>query len=322
MLIVHDRRKRDADAAQCIVSRIELLVPKIEQTAERTAGDVASDVDRTALCPHRDAEAGRIERILHGRDFVGDRAEHERLAVADEHVHRAAVLLHGVDRHLLRELIEQLIALIHQIVRRLTAGTGKARLDVRVDIRDALRERIDLLYFAAQAEAHFIVHVLQARIEILQALLQRLRLAQKDLASRNRSRRVRDALECIHEFLQRRRKPVRRVAEHIVETFGIRCVNVEPLQAARGTASLQGNEVVIHPPHGVDADALPDPAIAVRLCWARAKLDALAAIARRVDVRDIVARRIERALKREQTGYARSEKISHGCSAPSLGCRL
>src|SRR5690606_16600793 len=54
VLTVHDRRKRDTDPAQRVVRRIELLAPKIEQTAERAAGDVARDVDRPSLRAHRD----------------------------------------------------------------------------------------------------------------------------------------------------------------------------------------------------------------------------------------------------------------------------
>ena len=95
------------------------------------------------------------------------RAEHQRLAAADEHVDGAAVLLHGVDGNLLRQLVEQAVALIEQVVRRLPAGAGDARGDLVVQPRDALRERVDLGHFALDARIDLVADLVQARVEEL-----------------------------------------------------------------------------------------------------------------------------------------------------------
>ena len=120
--------------------RIELFAAEIQQAAERAAGNVATDVHRAARCLQGNRELRGIERILDRRELVHVRAEHERLAAADEHVDGAAVLHHGVHGDLLRELVEQAVALIEQVVRRLPAGAGDARRNLVVQARDALRD--------------------------------------------------------------------------------------------------------------------------------------------------------------------------------------
>ena len=169
-----------------------------------------------------------------------------------------------------RQLVEQAVALIEQVVRRLPAGAGDARRDLVVQPRDALRDRVDLGHFALDARIDLVADLVQARVEALQALLQGIGLAQQDLARGNRGRRVRDALERVDELLQRRGQAVRRIAEQVVEALGIGSVDVEVLEAAGGRARLRGDEVVVDALRGLDFDALPDPAVAVGLRRTRA----------------------------------------------------
>ena len=72
--------------------------------------------------------------------------QHQRLAVADEDVHRAIAVGGGRDAHQLRQIRHQLIALIEQIIRRLAAAVCRAHDDLLVQSsRSDVPMRIDLL---------------------------------------------------------------------------------------------------------------------------------------------------------------------------------
>ena len=102
-----------------------MFAAEIQQAAERAAGNVATDVDRAArrLQGNRELRRNRTDPAI-VVSWFDVRTDHERLAAADEYVDRAAVLPHGVHGDLLRELVEQAVALIEQVVRRLPAGAG------------------------------------------------------------------------------------------------------------------------------------------------------------------------------------------------------
>ncbi len=45
MLSIHHARERDADAAQCVMRRIQHLRAKVQCTAQAAAGKVLADID-------------------------------------------------------------------------------------------------------------------------------------------------------------------------------------------------------------------------------------------------------------------------------------
>ena len=63
-------------------------------------------------------------------------ADHQRLAIADEYVHRVVVGLDHADVHMRRQLVDHAIALVEQVVRRL-AGLRLAVGDLIVQLGDA-----------------------------------------------------------------------------------------------------------------------------------------------------------------------------------------
>ena len=105
--------------------------------------------------------------------------------------------------------------------------------------------------------------------------------------------------------------------EHVVERLRERAERLGALKAARGRAQLVGNDVVGETP--VERDLTPVPIISLpsRSDGALDELDALPAVARRARVRDVVGRRRQRALLREQCGQADS-LVGPSCAAPYL----
>ena len=127
MLRVHLRGDGERDAAELIARRIQHLAAPVEQAAERAAGDTARDVDRAA--PVSAARAACVpDRAdpLRG-DLSTPGAEHQRLAIADEDVERAIAFGDHGDAHLGGQLVDELVALIEQIVGRLAGSAGWPR---------------------------------------------------------------------------------------------------------------------------------------------------------------------------------------------------
>ena len=75
--------------------------------------------------------------------------EHQRLAGADEHIQRGLAFGDHGDAHLRRKLVDELVALIEQVVGRM-AGLLNGSGNVAVQARDALCEHIDFTGLADQ----------------------------------------------------------------------------------------------------------------------------------------------------------------------------
>src|SRR5690606_6424012 len=106
-------------------------------------------------------------------------------------------------------------------------------------------------------------------------------------------------LERIRELLQRRGESGRRAAEQIVDALRLGRERLEASQAAAGATHLLRKQIVVHPAHAADFDAATQPAVSIRMRRTRGELRALPAITLGPDVRDVVARYIERSLKRQ-----------------------
>jgi len=115
--------------------------------AERHAPPVERPPLRLAV--FRRAGAFRIERIGRDRDLRWLVSQYQRLSVADEHVDRRSVGGDGRDAYLLRQLTDELVALIKQVVGRLPALL-KRDGDVVVEPGDTLGERRDFLRLDAE----------------------------------------------------------------------------------------------------------------------------------------------------------------------------
>ena len=107
------------DAAELVARRIEHLAAPVEQSAERAAGDHArqmSTVPPPAVL-QRQQRAFRVERIDLGGDLRRVDAEHQRLAIADEYVERRIAFGDHGNADLARQLVDERVALVEQIVR-------------------------------------------------------------------------------------------------------------------------------------------------------------------------------------------------------------
>src|SRR6185312_1452934 len=95
-----------------------------QEAPELPTADLRSDLGgRTAAtAPDGDAELRGIVGAGDGLQGGGCPAYHQRLAGADIDVHGAVAFRDGLDRHVLAQLGDELIALVHELVRRLAVG--------------------------------------------------------------------------------------------------------------------------------------------------------------------------------------------------------
>jgi hypothetical protein len=147
-------RQAHGHLAERVARRVEHVVAEGEQPAQLAARHVAGDVDRPRRRAQRDPDARCVERI--GRRGERGRlvAEHERLARADEDVQRTVVLGHRADGYPGRQLVDQQVALVEQVVRRLPRATHRSD-DLLVEVGDRGRERVHLVHRGADALVQF-----------------------------------------------------------------------------------------------------------------------------------------------------------------------
>src|SRR5690606_24727303 len=112
MLLVHYIVQRHADAANGVARRIEHFRAEPEQAAKAATRDGAGDIDGTYARLHRQSLARRIVRIGSRHHASRIVAHHQRLTVADEYVHLVVVGGDDADVHMLRQFIQQAIALV------------------------------------------------------------------------------------------------------------------------------------------------------------------------------------------------------------------
>ncbi len=151
-----------------------------EESAQAATADIGGDVRRVAAANDSYIVLGSVVRVLKRSQLLRGAAGHQRLSGADVHVERAIALPGGIDRHVLAELIDQAVALVHQIVRRLAAGETGGNLPVEGG--DAARQTIDLADVAPDLLLDACAVGGELRAVVLHLLHERLRLAERNLA--------------------------------------------------------------------------------------------------------------------------------------------
>jgi hypothetical protein len=295
MLGIHLVRDGEADAPELVARRLEHFAAPVEQAAEGAARDCARDVHGARGGSQCELHAFGIERIGDRRDFRSSGAEHQRLAVADEYVDRAGAFGDRGHAHLGGDLVDQAVALVEQVVRRL-AGILGGNGDFAVETGDALRQQGHLARFAGEARIDVGGHLAQPPVVILQPLRERAALRQQHLAGGNGSGRARYFAQGVGIGLQRSSETVGRVAQHVVEPLGLRRECVEAREIPAAAAALGGQELIIDAPHLARVHAVADPARADHGGLARREFGTLPAVTGRRDVRDVVGRGVQRTL--------------------------
>ncbi len=315
MLRVDLRGHGQGDASELVARGIQHFATPVEQAAQRAARNTARDVDRAAGGLQRELQARGIERILHRRDGGGRGAQHQRLTIADENVERGIALGHHGHAYLGGQLIDELIALIEQVVGRLS-GLLDGHRDIAVQACHALRQHGDFAGLDGQPRIHVGGHFAQPRVVTLQAVDQRPALREQHLAGRNGARCAGDFVQRVGVTLHRGAETVGGIAEQIVETLGLRSEGFETCKRAAGAAGLLREKLVVHAPHLRRVDSAADPVGSIGLRRARFKFNALAGVTLRRDVCDVVGGRVQRALQGAQTRQTCPEHVSH-CSSSS-----
>ncbi len=207
------------------------------------------------------------------------------------------------------ELRDELVALIEQIVRRLS--TARSQIDLAVQLRDVLRYRGDVLGGRADALVELPAQGLQRAVISLQLTGQCLCLRKDDLARCRGRGRVRHVLHGVRKRLQSRGKSGFRVREHIVDARGIGCELVGALIGGAGRSDLSGQVIAVHALDRIDAHTAADEAVPELLRGIGDEISRLTAVSRRRNVRDVLARDVEGALERLQGRDAVGKKITH-----------
>ena len=229
-------------------------------------------------------------------------ADDQWLSTADKYIHRTVVLHDRGNSHQLRKLVEQVVAGIQQIVRRLAASPIAGQLDIRVQARDAGGNAVDLTDRGANLVVGVLLQRVQPQARLAEAVCQRAHLGHQQLAGRQRCRIVGDILPGPEKTAQRGCDSGVRVPENIVDLTGEPGKRLEPPQLHLLTAQLVHGELVEGTPYRHRVHAVADETIAIGRGLSRRQFDTLPAVAVRIRVGDVVARGGDGALRREQTG--------------------
>ncbi len=134
------------------------------RAAERAAGDAAGDVDRRAArALEADGVPAGIVRIGGRDDRRRFLADDERLAAADEHVDLAVALFDRADVDVLRELVDEQVALVEQVVGRLVGARVRGG-NLVVEVGNALRERRDFGRLAGDRAFDLLAELAELRV--------------------------------------------------------------------------------------------------------------------------------------------------------------
>src|SRR6185437_39691 len=167
---------------------------------ELAATDLGSDVGGSAAAAaDGDAELRGVIGTLDGAHLRRITAGHERLAGADVDVHRAVALGSGVYRYVPAQLVDELVALVHQLVGRLAGGGSGG--DLPVERGNVAGDAVDLRDIAPQLCLELRAELRDLRIVGGELLCERLRLVEQRLAGRARGGCIGDGLQRIDEAL-------------------------------------------------------------------------------------------------------------------------
>ncbi len=180
-----------------------------------------------------------------------------------------------------------------------------------IHLGELLAERRDAVGRGRHARAHFVGELGQPLVHRLETRHEIARLAEQRLTRRGRRRVVADVLQRIREPLQRSGQARLGPGEQVVERFSERDERLGAVEAARRRAQLVCKNLIAETPRRRNVDAGAEVSLTQALGLALRQLDALTAVAGRARVRDVVRRRRQCALLREQRGKTDVQQVRH-----------
>ncbi len=229
----------------------------------------------------------------------------ELLAAADEQADAVVVLGDRGHADHLGELAHRFVARVQQIVGH---GPGGFRLgDGIVVLGHALAEIVHLRGQGTQLLVDQAVLLVQLVVEGIEGLAQALRLGQHRLARLGRGRVLRSGLQGGKETLHRRADPGGVIRQQRVELVDLAQESVQLAVLAGGVAQLAGEEVAGQAAHVDDLAARAHVAGTAELRDPGLLDGILAAVARRLDVGDVVPGDSQPGLAGAEAGQAYRE---------------
>ena len=246
---------------------------------------------------------------------VDSLARQQRLAAGSQRDIELVALLVGGDAHQLVQFGNGLVALVHQVVGRLAAGLGAGSRNLLVQVIDAGQVVVGLFDHGAnlgvQAQA-LVLHFLVGRTDLGR---QAVGLAQHVRARGRVGGRIGGRVHAGEEARKRRRDADGAIREQVVDLRNLIELRLQLGAAALRADQLLVQEAVVAAHDGVHLDAAPDEAVAGGLGAGGRGHDALAVVADRGGVVDIVAGRGDARLRSVQTAQRQFIQI-HADIAP------
>ena len=239
-------------------------------------------------------------------------ADDQRLARSHEDVHRAVVLHRRRHRNSFRQLPDEEIPLIEQVIGRLPdAATGQH--DVIIDLRDRLGQPIDVVDRDPDTMIHLFIELAESIVERVEPLHRPAGFAEDRLSRRDRRRVIRDVLNSVEESLHTVTQSRQRIGDEAVDLCGECTQDVEAAVTGERVAELLIEHGVVDPLDRGYLRATANESEAAALAAARRELGNLAAVTGRIRIRDIVTGHLQGPLECEHTGQAGREKVRHQC---------
>ncbi len=232
-------------------------------------------------------------------------ANHQRLTAADENVEAAVILRDNGHADIARQLADGFIAGIEQVVRLLTVGRRDGNRFVQT--ADAARQTIDLVGHCGHLLVGEIVLLGEPVIDRVEAPGQAFCLRQDQLACRDVRRIFGSRLQGREELLQRGRDTGGGAGQQRIELIDLALVRLNVAIQRCAAAQLAGQEFAVGATHVDQRRARTDIAGAAELRRAGSLGCVLPAIARRVDVGDVVAGDGQLGLAGGQAGKANAQ---------------
>ena len=217
------------------------LVAKLQQTAERATGQHAFlHFHGMARRIHgRHGNPARITCRTDRRQLGRLVAQHQRLPIANKHVVLPTVLRHHFCTHQLAQVIDQLVTLIEQVIRRLAAQGVAERGNLFVDASDLLGIGVDLIDIASDLVVDIGVEAGEVLVHGTKLVGQRLARTDELLPRRRIGGRVGDGLHIFKQRLQLRRKTGGLVGQQVVNLADLRVVRGQRLVQRLGLVELR-----------------------------------------------------------------------------------
>ena len=243
----------------------------------------------------RHFELRGVELVRYRAQLIGVLVEHQRLAIAQVHVDRAVGVARSGDAHELRQIRDQLVTLVEQLVRGLPRA--RALRDLRVEGRDLRADGIDLIDVRGDAGVDVRVQSLELRARGVEVGGERVGIAEQRLSGGRGGRVIGHCGPAAVIGLQRRGQAAGGGAEQVVDLAGVVLQRRELRQGALRGVELGRGRLAVGALHARDIDARADREAAGILRKRGIELDRFLVVPRRARVRDVVARDLDGLLK-------------------------